>query len=301
MKRYIYIAVTLLLQVSACTAPWEDYSPPVPREVATPEEPEEPKEPEEPTKPTNKDTIVVKVMSFGINGANAKPAGMAVLIKEQKPDFVVLREVDSYNLRSGKEIDQGEEIAKLTGMNYFFAKGFDYREGAYGAGVLSRFPIEDARAVILAVDPTPGGLGGETRPFAMIRVKVQDDFEMVFVGTHTDDGSNVSRRAVNRPLQANQILDIIKDVEVPVIVAGNFYFQSQADDPMLRILYEQLIPGCTDCALTYPADKPGFVSDHIMYKTNDKADAKVLSYTIGGTAINNRVPVFSEIQLVKKK
>ncbi|MFT2010537.1 endonuclease/exonuclease/phosphatase family protein [Pontibacter sp. 13R65] len=305
MKRYpAYFAFLLLLILSACgSAPWEDYTPPVPRLDGGPTDPTVPTEPGEPEDPTGEDAPALRVMSFGLNGGNANPTGVAALINDHNADFVVLREVDSFNTRSGITIDQGEEIAKLTGMHYFFAKGIDYREGAYGTGVLSRFPIEEARAELLAIDPKPtaeGGLGGETRPLAIIRVKVEDDLELVFAGTNLDDGSNADRRGANRPLQANQILNTLKDLQVPIILAGNFYFQTQQNDAALQLLYNLFVPGCTGCELTFPANNPTFVADHIMIKASDKTDLQVQSYTIGSTPINNRVPVIADIKISQK-
>ncbi len=320
MKKELKLLVILLLLFTGCGKdPWEDYQPPAAskpqEEEPLKEEPveEEPVE-EEPNEegPGEEEPVVkepgtgtynftVKVMSLGIYNKNADYEAVAALVKKHNPDLVVLREVDSYNTRSGVEVDNGEEIAKRTGMNYFFAKGFDYRGGAYGAGVLSRFPIKESKAFVLPVlSEADGGMGGEERPMGMITVELENGQELVFVGTHTDDGSNGNRRAINRPIQASHILNHIEGVESPMVVAGNFRFQSMAGDEMFDILHKELTSGCTDCAPNYPADAPDFVADHIMFKAGKDAEVKVLGYEVGSEALNNRVPVIAEIQFVKE-
>src|SRR5690606_40296823 len=79
-----------------------------------------------------------------------------------------LQEVDVNTIRSGKGINQAAELARLTGMNYFFVKGIDYQGGDYGVGILSKFPILETDSLRL---PMKEGAGGEPRVLAMVTVE----------------------------------------------------------------------------------------------------------------------------------
>ncbi len=260
------------------------------------EEPKEEEPVEEEPKEEEAEPIILNVMSFGIYNKNADLNQVAELIKEYNPDLVVLREVDRNNTRTGVDIDQGKEVADLTGMNYYFASGWSYREGEYGPSILSRFPITDSESRVLSVGPE---LGGQTRPFAWVTVQVEEGFELVFASAHLDDGSNANRRAENLPIQAQEIIDIFTGEDRPVIMGGNFYFETP-EDAHLGILYNMFTPACTNCDLTYPADNLGFVADHIMYKATDNTEMEVVSYTAGNEVLNNRKPVLAEIKISRK-
>ena len=65
---------------------------------------------------------------------------IARLIKKEKPDLVAVQEVDVKTRRSDG-VDQAAELARLTGMHYFFGKFMDYNGGEYGQMVLSKHPI----------------------------------------------------------------------------------------------------------------------------------------------------------------
>ncbi len=71
----------------------------------------------------------IKVMTYNIHHCNPPSAGekidvaaIAKVINDESPDFVALQEVDVYTLRSGKGLNQAKELARLTGMNFFFQK-----------------------------------------------------------------------------------------------------------------------------------------------------------------------------------
>src|SRR5690554_4405995 len=88
-----------------------------------------------------KTTQSLKVLSYNIHHANppSKPdfidlPAIAKVINESDADLVALQEVDVNTIRSGKGINQTEELGRLTNRHYFFVKGIDYQGGEYGIG-----------------------------------------------------------------------------------------------------------------------------------------------------------------------
>ena len=84
-------------------------------------------------------------------------ARIANVIKAADVDVVAVQEVDIRTRRSGTDVDQLAELAKLTGMHGRFGKGRDYDGGEYGQAILSRQPIKELDVHKLPGDNAPGG------------------------------------------------------------------------------------------------------------------------------------------------
>ena len=118
----------------------------------------------------------LKVMTYNIHHCNppSLPEGqidvpaIAKVINEAQADLVALQEVDVNTERSGKGKNQARELAKLTGMHFYFAKAIDHQGGDYGVAVLSKFPLLDSLHLPL---PLPEGVKGEPRTVAAVKVR----------------------------------------------------------------------------------------------------------------------------------
>jgi len=91
----------------------------------------------------------LRVLTYNIHHGNppSRPDfidinAIANVIKQQNPDIVSLQEIDVNTIRSGKTLDEANELGRLTGMKAYFAKGIDYGGGEYGVAVLSKLPME---------------------------------------------------------------------------------------------------------------------------------------------------------------
>src|SRR5690606_27281711 len=124
------------------------------------------------------------------------------------------------------------------------------------------------------------------------------DVDIVFIGVHTDDGSVVKRRNANRPLQAAAIVDYIKDIDIPVIVAGNFFFKNEGDDALPTILTNELTSVCKPCEATVNQHGSDFIADHIMYK--NLGSNRLLDFKVGA-AISSRKPAIAEFKIIEEK
>lgn len=106
----------------------------------------------------------LKIMTYNVRHLEGidrviDPSRTAAIINSQRPDVVMLQEVDSVTQRSSG-IDQMAALAKLTGMVPTFAKAIDFEGGGYGIGLLSRtaplcvrripLPGEEPRMLLVA-------------------------------------------------------------------------------------------------------------------------------------------------------
>src|SRR5690606_7686857 len=205
MKNTWSFLIICIITFSSCSkAPWENYIAPVDPNPPTPgaTNPDDDNEEEEEKDPNN-----IRIISIGINNRNAEYDYLTELINSEEADLVVLREVDKNNTRTGIDINQAELIASRVGMQYVFAPQLDnYNQGQFGLAVLSKLPIEESSVMKLPVDPTEKG---DERPLAYLKVNFSRDVQVAFIGVHLDDSSVAKRRAANRLLQSQTIVNFI--------------------------------------------------------------------------------------------
>nr|WP_121273672.1 endonuclease/exonuclease/phosphatase family protein [Pedobacter schmidteae] len=238
---------------------------------------------------------IIKVMTYNIHIGNppSKPAevrdlqAIANVINSQKPDLVALQEVDVNTQRSGVNVDQAKELARLTGMNYFYAKAIDFQGGQYGDAVLSRFPILESVSYQL---PVTQQLGGETRSVAMITVE-KEGYKFYFSSTHLDHLGAED----NRLLQAAELNKIVGSLSRPLIIAGDM--NAIPSSKTMALLQQQLFMGCNAaCPFTIPATAPTRTIDYIMMRPYNKFNIKNYN-VINETYASDHLPLIAEIEL----
>ena len=235
--------------------------------------------------------ISLKVMTYNIHHCNPPSAGIKIdveaiarIITGEKPDFVALQEVDVNTERSGKELNQAKELARLTGMNVFFSKAIDHQGGDYGVAVLSRFPILDSTRFILPVDPT---IGGETRTVAAVTVEPTRGKRIIFASTHLD------LKEPNRLTQAELLLKHFGSTALPVILGGDF--NAQADSKVIQLFDKTFVRSCQPCAPTIPVKNPNRAIDFVMYK-QDGSLKSVSTNVINEQYASDHLPVVVELK-----
>ncbi len=170
-------------------------------EQTTPEEPA-PDEPEiEEEEPSYEGWI--KVASYNTKSLmhSADKEGIVGELKEIDADIVGIQEIDSFTTRSGA-YDQMEYLAKECGYPYFsFDKLIDYQGGAYGMGILSRYPIKESTVVLYnAQEPADSHVRKYGRHVLDVNGK-----DVVFYNTHLcirDDNDGVSKAQLKQALEA---------------------------------------------------------------------------------------------------
>lgn len=209
-------------------------------------------------------TSVIKVMSYNIHHANppSRPGiidikAIADVINTQKPDIVALQEIDVHTNRSGVEVNEAEEIGRLTGMNAYFAKTIDYDGGEYGVAILSKYKMESNSNFPL---PTVQETNGEHRTLATATIMLPENKKILFASTHLDAQQNDT----NRVLQINKILEILQKETLPVIIAGDL--NSVPSSRVIKRLDSHFTRTCiNDCPFTIPENAPVRTIDFIAY------------------------------------
>ncbi|GAB3932462.1 endonuclease/exonuclease/phosphatase family protein [Larkinella terrae] len=232
------------------------------------------------------------VMTYNIHHCNPPSAGakidveaIARVIRKEKPDFVALQEVDVNTERSGKGLNQARELARLTGMNFFFSKAIDHQGGDYGVAVLSRFPILDSTRFPLPVDPV---IKGEPRTVAAVTVEIAKGRKVIFASTHLD------LKEPNRMTQSELIVKHFENAGLPMILGGDF--NALSDSRVIQYLDQHFVRSCQACAPTIPVEKPNRAIDFIMYKPGETF--KTLSTkVIDEQYASDHLPVVVKVQV----
>ncbi|MCE4562809.1 endonuclease/exonuclease/phosphatase family protein [Maribellus sp. CM-23] len=245
----------------------------------------------EPLCPQNTKQDAIRVLSYNIRIAHPPSGGWDLIdlpaigeaINRIKPDLVALQEVDVFTERSGKTVHQAKELAKMTGMNYFFAKAVDRSGGDYGVAVLSRFPIVEAQGYRL---PVRDSIKSEIRALALVKVQLPDGSLMAFGSAHLDHLSDDDRL-----LQVKTMIDVIEAYQqYPLVIGADL--NMKPDNPVMSKLKESLIFGCENCPLTFPADNPDRTLDYILLNEQASGQFKMLDYqTVNETYASDHLPL----------
>lgn len=217
----------------------------------------------------------LRVMTYNIHHANPPSkngyidvAAVAKVIKEQHPDFVALQEIDVNTKRSG--LNEAEQLASQTGMNFYFAKAIDFDGGYYGIAILSKFPLLNGRTIAL---PTLPDTKGEPRVLAVAEAKISGNKSILFASTHLDAQHNDQ----NRLAQIRVIVDSLSKLNGPVIIGGDF--NATPESEVIKILDQHFTRTCvTGCGNTIPQINPNKTIDFIAFRGDDKL--KVTSHKV---------------------
>ena len=238
---------------------------------------------------------VVSILSYNIHHANPpSKAGVidvnaiADVINKQNVDIVALQEVDVNTSRSGVSLNEAEEIARLTGMTAFFAKAIDYAGGEYGVAILSKFPMENKKNTAV---PTDDATKGEHRTLATATIVLSGNKKFVFACTHLD----AQHEDVNRQLQIKKILEVLKEENLPVVIAGDFNALPNSD--VIKQLDSYFTRSCvSNCPFTIPETSPNRTIDYIAFAPATKFT--VVSHTVVDESYaSDHRPVKAQLQI----
>ena len=207
---------------------------------------------------------IVRVLTFNIlHGATTKGDFdldvIAEIINRTDPDLVALQEVD-FKTKRAKDLDLTTELALRTGMTSYYAMAMEYDGGGYGEGVLSKFPILEARNIAL-----PHQSRSEPRAAAEITMVSSPGDTIRFIGTHLDH----LKENRDRIMQVNKINTILGDSHHPTILAGDL--NDIPDSEPISILESKWGAAYhTKLENTFPSDSPRVKIDYVMYAPKRK-------------------------------
>ncbi len=145
----------------------------------------------------------MRVMTYNIYGSRlADGKQLGENIKEYKPDFVVLQEVDKNTNRSQLK-DVTYDISQALGYNYFyFKKSRDFDSGEFGISFVSRYPIEKIYTYELP------SIGVEKRQVLAAKIdKKVFGKSVLIIGTHLDYKEEVKNSQINELMISNEIFE----------------------------------------------------------------------------------------------
>jgi endonuclease/exonuclease/phosphatase family metal-dependent hydrolase len=206
----------------------------------------------------------LRVLTYNIHHAAGTDGKLdleriAKVIQSAKPELVALQEVDRATKRSGG-VDQLARLAELTGMHSAYGRALDYQGGAYGVGMLSRWPLQNVQ-----VHPLPSPPGVEPRVILQATVAPgENSAKLQFLVTHVDHKADPAHRA----LQAARIRELFPATSAdatPAILAGDLNAAPDSE------LIKSLLADWTDSAagktfLTCPSDPPRVKIDYVLYR-----------------------------------
>jgi endonuclease/exonuclease/phosphatase family metal-dependent hydrolase len=238
-------------------------------------------------------TVVTYNIHHGVgNDGKLDLERIAAVLRDAKPDFVALQEVDLATKRTSG-VDQAKELARLTGMNFVYGAAMDYDGGKYGDAVLSKCKIEWWRVV-----PLPWQPGGKREPRCAIITgyTLPNQRELAFITTHLDHTGEPS----DRYLQAKAINDAASNLKT-AILAGDF--NCEVGSPPMQELTGQELGGKwtlvsdADPTLTCPSDTPKEKIDHVFVRPKERwkvTEVKVIDDRIA----SDHRPVMVKMELL---
>lgn len=236
----------------------------------------------------------ITVLSYNIHhgeGTDAKVdlERIAAVIRAAAPDLVALQEVDRVTRRTGG-VNQAQELACLTGMQYLFGRTIDYQGGMYGNAVLSRLPVNGFANRALPFTP-----GREARGVAQVHLysgpaEAGHALFRLFA-THLDTSEADRLKAVPALLEF-----AAEEPEMPTLLAGDL--NALPDSAPMKLLAEGWqVAGAGESHPTFPAAAPDRQIDFILYRPADRwrvVEVKVLEE---GLASDHR-PILAVLELL---
>ena len=188
---------------------------------------------------------------------------MAEAILACDPDVVGLNEMRGESDHPRYEA-QVENLAKLTGMPYFYFAPAIYFDGKnpYGNGILSKYPLKNPE-IISIPDPIEKKYSGYYETRAVLKTEIEGITVLVtHMGLNPDEAEN----AVNTMLQNAS--------DTKCVMMGDFNLIPT--DPLLAPLFAKMQD--TACAfaepkLSFPSDNPDRKIDYILTSRDGKVKA----------------------------
>lgn len=178
---------------------------------------------------------------------------IANVLRPLAADVITLQEIDNGTERTDG-VDQARRLGELLGMEAHFGDFMPYRRGQYGMAVLTKLPVLGVANIGLPD-------GEEPRTALEVRVAVgREGRETSVVGIH------FYRTPEERLAQAEALTSYFRDMDHPVVLAGDF--NSQRGDVVLGHLVqdEWFVVDKDGSSSTFPSDGPEREIDFVMLK-----------------------------------
>lgn len=236
-----------------------------------------------------RDTL--KVMTYNLRfGELASMADIAGFISSETPDIVALQECDwaTYRERAPKQngVRFINELAYRTGMFGLYGKSIDYKQGYYGIGILSRYPVVRSERIRL---PDYNGMEGkkQTEPRIMLLAEIElpSGRHVTFVCTHLEVSSSEVR-----VMQSQFINERLEDIS-PALIAGDF--NATPDSPAIAEIQKKW-KNLTGPDFTISSDNPVKKIDYIFGKPQGQVEM-LSTRTFPDVRLSDHRPIISTV------
>ena len=236
-----------------------------------------------------RDTL--KVMTYNLRfGELASMADIAGFISSETPDIVALQECDwaTYRERAPKQngVRFINELAYRTGMFGLYGKSIDYKQGYYGIGILSRYPVVRSERIRL---PDCNGMEGkkQTEPRIMLLAEIElpSGRHVTFVCTHLEVSSSEVR-----VMQSQFINERLEDIS-PALIAGDF--NATPDSPAIAEIQKKW-KNLTGPDFTISSDNPVKKIDYIFGKPQSQVEM-LSTRTFTDVRLSDHRPIISTV------
>ena len=227
---------------------------------------------------------IIKVVSYNIKSGQGMDGKIdlfktAEVLARLDADFISLQEVDLNRPRSFS-VDQAAYLARKLNMDYVFGAAIDYKNGAYGNAILSRFPVlKSTNHQLPAPDPK--------RTMLEVEVEVRGKGLRLF-NTHME---------LDRKLRLIQMQDFIVPLILSATTAAVFCGDLNEGPEEAGVSYlgnylqDSFIANTTSLTKTFPSDHPNERMDHIFF---NQACAAV-EYQILSSLASDHLPIMASI------
>ena len=219
----------------------------------------------------------------------------AMLLRKYKPDIIFLQEIDMYTKRAYNN-NQLYILSKYTGLDYrAMGTNIKYRNGFYGDGILSKFPIQYS-ANYLSPLKNPSheqrGILCNKIPFGNTKINVFS----LHMSTHEDE----------RILTSKELLKITSKLnkDEPIIIGGDFnvgikkigshkYLHTPKEKYEEYEILKKKFNSIENTETTWVSPEGNGCIDSFFYSKH----LKLIKYEVIKTKVSDHYPIYAEFMI----
>lgn len=218
-----------------------------------------------------------------------------MLLKKYNPDIIFLQEIDMYTKRSYNK-NQLYNFSKYTGLTYrAMGTNIKYKNGFYGDGILSKFPIEYSANYLSPLTNTSHeqrGILCNKIPFGNTKINVFS----LHMSTHEDERILTSKallRIISK-INKNEPIIIGGDFNVGVKKVGNhkYLYEPKKEYEEYEILKRELNSINNTEDTWFSAEGSGCI-DSFFYSKH----LQLIKYKVIETKISDHYPIYAEFKI----
>jgi len=246
-------------------------------------------------------SIELRIMSFNIAAGYGNVNDIAEAIEKYNPDIVALQEVDVHWSERSDFQDQVLFLEAKLDMNSFFGEIYTYENDTgndpprqFGLAFLSKPAITHQKNHSLSRLSTQSEEAGiQLLPgFPEIVIEI-DNTRIHLFNTHLDYRQDPSVRVA----QIEEMMEIMKAAEGPVVLAGDLNARPEADElrPLFDLLKDVWEYKKDDPGFTFPSDQPDRRIDYILHSGH----FEVSDAFTADTDASDHLPVVVDLLLLR--